>query len=119
MIRVMHLLQIHESETFCLEHQRAEDRASSRGLVCVECHARLIEAPPQGVLCSYWESQPAAYTLNGEPCWVYTLVWDDFRIRSLHLTGQQGLPCRGTGLQARPSAVVDSPWLSDKSAAGR
>lgn len=84
-------LHIHESETFCLEHQRPEDRASSRGLVCAECHVRLSEAPPRGGISSYWESQPAAYTLQGDPCWVYTLVWSDFRIRSLHWNGQQGL----------------------------
>ena len=33
---------------------------------------------------SYWESQPEVYTAEGEPCFVFTLVWDDFRIRSLH-----------------------------------
>ena len=33
---------------------------------------------------SYWESQPAAYSTEGEPCFVFTLAWDDFRIRSLH-----------------------------------
>ena len=92
MCGMLHRLHIHESETFCLEHQRPEDRPSSRGLLCAECHARLIEAPPQGAICSYWESQPAAYTLQGDPCWVYTLVWSDFRIRSLHWNGQQGLP---------------------------
>ena len=82
----------HASESYCLDHQRAEDVPSACGLVCAECHARLITAPPQGACCSYWESQPAVYTLLREPCWVYTLIWTDFRIRSLHWIGQQGLP---------------------------
>lgn len=34
---------------------------------------------------SFWESQPVAYRLDREPCFVYSLKWDDFRIRSLHL----------------------------------
>lgn len=33
---------------------------------------------------TFWESQPAAYSLNREPCFAFTLIWDDFRIRSLH-----------------------------------
>jgi hypothetical protein len=33
---------------------------------------------------SYWESQPAAYSTEREPCFVFILAWDDFRIRSLH-----------------------------------
>lgn len=33
---------------------------------------------------SFWESQPVAYTRAGEPCFTFTLKWDDFRIRSLH-----------------------------------
>ncbi|MDB5336206.1 MAG: hypothetical protein JWN70_1825 [Planctomycetaceae bacterium] len=107
-IRGMYPLAIHSSETICLEHQRPEDRPSSRGLVCAECHARLIAAPPQGAICSYWESQPAAYTLDGEPCWVYSLVWSDFRIRSLHLSGQQGLPYRETGLLTYQSDATDA-----------
>ena len=77
--------------TYCLEHQHAEDRPSSRGLVCPQCYERLKELPPQGECHSYWDSQPAAYTVQGEPCWVYNLQWPDFRIRSLHGQGAQGL----------------------------
>lgn len=101
------LLPIHDTQSFCLEHQRPEDRPSSRGLVCTECLARLINLPPQGAVSSYWESQPAAYTLQKEPCWVYTLAWDDFRIRSLHWNSQQGLELRGMSLQARQVACND------------
>ena len=84
-----------ESRTYCLVHQRPEDRRSPRGLVCRECQSRLQTAPPRGELRSYWESQPAAYALDGSPCWVYTLVWDDFRIRSMHWNGEQGLGAGG------------------------
>lgn len=86
-----HNLHNNETGTFCLEHQRPEDCPSPRGLVCRECQQRLQSAPPRGELRSFWESQPAAFTLGRVPCWVYTLVWDDFRIRSLHWSGQQGL----------------------------
>jgi hypothetical protein len=34
---------------------------------------------------SFWESQPVAYTLEREPCFAYSLLWEDYRIRSLHL----------------------------------
>lgn len=77
--------------SYCLEHQLAEDHPSPRGLVCPQCFARLMQAPPLGECRSYWESQPAAYTVQGEPCWVYNLTWADFRIRSLHWSGQQGI----------------------------
>ena len=33
---------------------------------------------------SFWESQPGAYTLDGRPLFIYTLLWDNYRIRSLH-----------------------------------
>ncbi|QDU43420.1 hypothetical protein Mal52_18940 [Symmachiella dynata] len=70
--------------THCLTHQRPEDQTSMLGLVCVECKHRLYAAPPSGNRRSFWESQPAAYSLDRRPCFVYTLMWDDFRIRSLH-----------------------------------
>ncbi|MCH7685616.1 MAG: hypothetical protein IH899_02865 [Planctomycetes bacterium] len=54
------------------------------GLVCPRCKQRLYTQPPLGHCMSYWESQPAAYSTEGEPCFVFTLAWDDFRIRSLH-----------------------------------
>jgi len=70
--------------THCLTHQRPEDQTSMIGLVCVECKHRLYAVPPSGNRRGIWESQPAAYTLDRRPCFVYTLMWDDFRIRSLH-----------------------------------
>ena len=57
------------------------------GTVCAHCKQRLYVEPPVGMCRSYWESQPAAYTLIGEPCFVYTLKWDDFQIRTLHPPG--------------------------------
>ncbi len=54
------------------------------GRVCTECKRRLNAQPPRGSMRGWWESQPAAYTPDGRPCFVYTLSWDDFRIRSLH-----------------------------------
>lgn len=89
--------------TYCLEHQRDEDQPSPRGLVCPLCHARLTQSPPRGICRSNWESQPAAYTVHGEPCWVYTLTWADFRIRSLHWNGDQGTsehPSESNGVNA-------------------
>lgn len=72
-------------ETRCLAHQLPEDQASSVGMVCPRCKQRLYVRPPQGRCMSFWESQPVAYSLDGRPLFVYTLMWDDFRIRSLHL----------------------------------
>lgn len=71
-------------ETRCLTHQLIEDQPSVLGLVCSECKQRLESRPPRGRAMSFWESQPAAYSAEGEPCFVYTIMWDDFRIRSLH-----------------------------------
>lgn len=73
--------------THCLEHQLPEDQASPAGLVCPLCKQRLYVDPPQGRGFSCWESQPGAYTLTGDPCFVYTIIWSDFRIRSLHPAG--------------------------------
>jgi hypothetical protein len=70
--------------TFCLTHQRIEDQMSPVGLVCDCCKKKIYTNPPQGNCMSFWESQPGAYSLNREPCFIYTLIWDDFRIRSLH-----------------------------------
>ena len=68
----------------CLTHQLVEDRASAMGLVCPLCKERLETQPPLGRPLRFWESQPAAYSAEGEPCFVYTILWEDFRIRSLH-----------------------------------
>lgn len=70
---------------WCLEHQRVEDRTSWLGPVCPLCKARMYSRPPRGTCRSYWESQPVACSLTTrEPMFVYTLVWTDFRIRTLH-----------------------------------
>lgn len=74
-----------EQKTFCLEHQLIEDQATPVGLVCPQCKHRLYTDPPQGNLMSFWESQPVAYQLDREPCFAYSLMWENFRIRSLHL----------------------------------
>jgi hypothetical protein len=70
--------------TWCLEHQAAEDQMSPVGLVCPECKRRLYLSPPHGPLRTFWESQPGAWTLDRRPCFVYSLLWDDYRIRTLH-----------------------------------
>ncbi|QDU48875.1 hypothetical protein [Gimesia panareensis] len=71
--------------TICLEHQAAETQATPHGTVCPRCKQRLYTNPPQGNLMSFWESQPVAFTLEREPCFAYSLLWEDYRIRSLHL----------------------------------
>src|SRR5262245_63623326 len=68
----------------CLTHQLPEVQAGPVGLVCSRCRQHLQVAPPRGRCSAYWESQPAAYSLDGEPCFVYVLAWDNYRIRSLH-----------------------------------
>src|SRR5258708_39644440 len=68
----------------CLTHQLPETQASPLGLVCTRCKQHLYVAPPHGRCAAYWESQPAAYSPDGEPCFVFVLAWDDYRIRSLH-----------------------------------
>ena len=74
-----------QTTTICLEHQSAENQATPQGMVCPRCKHRLYTNPPQGNLMSFWESQPVAYTLDHEPCFAYSLMWENFRIRSLHL----------------------------------
>lgn len=70
--------------TYCLLHQRIEDQMSPIGLVCDCCKEKIYTDPPSGNCISYWESQPGAYSLNRDPCFIYTLIWDNYRIRSLH-----------------------------------
>lgn len=38
---------------------------------------------------SFWESQPVAFSLDREPCFVYSLMWENYRIRSVHLPDQE------------------------------
>lgn len=70
--------------THCLTHQLPEDQTSMIGLVCPRCKYRLYAEPPRGEYNGCWESQPVAYSLDRRPCFVYTLMWNDYRIRSLH-----------------------------------
>lgn len=70
--------------TRCLTHQMCEDQMSPVGLVCPQCKQRLYMDPPRGRCRSFWESQPGAYSPEGQPCFIYSLMWDNFRIRSLH-----------------------------------
>ncbi len=74
------------------------------GLVCPQCKQKLYTDPPRGRCLSFWESQPAAYSAEGEPCFVYTLVWDDFRIRSLHAPESQDDP-RGRRIRLLAAAA--------------
>jgi len=75
--------------TICLEHQLPEDEPSPLGMVCREC-LHVVETRYDAERCiSFWESQPMAYTLAGEPCFVFTIIWDEQRIRSLHIPQPQ------------------------------
>ena len=87
----------------CLEHQAVEDQMSPIGLVCPCCKHRLYVAPPSGRCRSFWESQPGAWSVDRQPCFVYTLLWDDCRIRSLHAPGVEFDP-RGQLLRASQPA---------------
>ncbi|QDV49276.1 hypothetical protein [Gimesia fumaroli] len=87
-------------KTICLEHQCAEDQATPFGMVCPQCKRRLYTNPPQGNLMSFWESQPVAFTLDREPCFAYSLMWEDYRVRSIHLPDQEAT--------ARESSEIES-----------
>ena len=54
-----------KATTFCLTHQLPEEQTSPIGLVCPQCKHRLYTRPPQGRCRNFWESQPAAYGLDG------------------------------------------------------
>jgi hypothetical protein len=75
------------SFTHCLVHQLPETHASLVGLVCPHCKRQLYADPPQGPCLAFWESQPGAYSLSHEPCFVYVLAWENMVIRSLHPAG--------------------------------
>ena len=77
-------MSVVSAQTQCLAHQLPEDQPSPLGLICRECHARLLVNPPSGRCRGYWESQPVLG--DGEPCSVFTLIWDNFQIRSRHPT---------------------------------
>jgi hypothetical protein len=93
--------------TWCLEHQAAEDQMSPCGLVCPECKRRLYTQPPVGMQRTFWESQPAAWTVDREPCFVYSLLWDDCRIRSLHAAGDE-FDIRSRNAPVEMPAQIDS-----------
>ena len=72
---------------------------SPLGLVCPRCKQRLYANLPSGPCRSFWEIQPAAYSLDGKPCFVYTPWWDDYRIRSLHPPDSQTARIRAANKQ--------------------
>ncbi len=82
------------------------------GLVCPACKHRLYVRPPHGRCMSFWESQPVAYTLKREPCFVFTMMWSDFRIRSLHPHYSE-TDARGQNARAFSSDVQLDDWLDD------
>jgi hypothetical protein len=105
--------------TLCLTHQLVEDQTSPVGLVCRQCKQRLDTHPPTGRCRSFWESQPAAYSMARKPCFVYSLMWDDFRIRSLHPPNSQNDP-RGEKVKELPALTTSDDdsaprpaWLDD------
>lgn len=81
---------------------------SKAGLVCPECKRRLYLDPPQGKCRTFWESQPVAYSLDRKPCFVYSLMWDDYRIRSLHPADSETDP-RGAMLHRQDE--VSTPFF--------
>ena len=94
----------------CLAHQLPENQTSPIGLVCPLCKQRLYVRPPRGDCRGYWESQPAAYSLAGEPCFVHVLAWEDFHIRSLHPAGSDVDARR---LRTDRRTVDDIEWESE------
>ncbi len=72
-------------KTICLKHQCVEDQATPVGMVCPHCKQRLYTNPPEGNVMSFWESQPVAYSLTREPYFAFSLMWENYRIRSVHL----------------------------------
>jgi len=86
-----------------------ETQPSPVGLVCPRCKHRLYAKPPLGDRRRFWESQPLAYTLDGKPCFVYSQMWNDYRIRSLYFGGELGK----TKEKVAPSDRVlgDRQWI--------
>ena len=60
----------------------------------------------------FWESQPGAYDLNRRPCFVYTLIWDDFRIRSLHPPDSETDPRGRPAQDAAEEDVIQDDTVS-------
>ena len=56
--------------------------------------------------------------MKRKPCFVYSLMWDDYRIRSLHPPNSQDDP-RGEKAKAVPTQVADgndsttNTWIDD------
>lgn len=81
------------------------------GLVCPDCKRRLYTQPPAGRLRTCWESQPGAWSLHREPCFVYTLMWDDWRIRSLHAAGDEfDLRSQNAPVELPANSEIDPDW---------
>lgn len=97
--------------TRCLVHQMDETQPSPVGLVCPRCKHRLYAKPPKGDRRNFWESQPLAYTLDGKPCFVYSLMWDDFRIRSLYIGDYEDELSASRIPAAKKTALGDTGWI--------
>jgi hypothetical protein len=61
----------------------------------------------QQPLRTFWESQPGACAPDGEPCFIYSLMWSDYRIRSLHAAGDD-FDLRSLNVVKEGSAAIDS-----------
>jgi len=97
-----------DASTFCLAHQLPEDDSSPVGLVCARCRHQLRADPPRGNPLCCWESQPPVFGLDGSPCFVYTLIWENFRIRSLHPAELQ-TDFRSHDVQSHVDTEPDAP----------
>ncbi|WP_144995026.1 hypothetical protein [Polystyrenella longa] len=72
-----------QTTSWCLIHQQPETQASPFGKVCPNCKRKLYTGQLGTPSTRYWDSQPGAYRLSGEPCFIYNIIWDNFQIRSL------------------------------------
>ncbi|MAT14938.1 MAG: hypothetical protein CMJ46_06680 [Planctomyces sp.] len=75
-----------DNTSWCLIHQLPETQASPYGRVCPHCKQKLYSGQAGSPRQRYWDSQPGAHLLSGEPCFVYNIVWANFQIRSLQFS---------------------------------
>ncbi len=71
------------SLTHCLTHQRPETGTSPFGPACPCCKQLLYVQMDPARTRGYWESQPAAYTLDRHPLFVYVRTDGHTTLRSL------------------------------------
>lgn len=72
-----------QSLSYCLTHQLPETGTSPLGGVCRCCKSLVYLQANTNVQGAYWESQPAAYTLDRQPIFVYVRILDGIKLRSL------------------------------------